>query len=427
MREIDRDEIALTAVEVNARVAAEAKRAADALESTKTPAQRKVELMRKVRETYERHGLDYEAEQAKRRYQEGRDQQGMGAAVPSFFRDLSHATRPGGDSEAAARLHRDAVDPSARAGSQYRAISTTTGFANITGPPNFIVDAVATGVQSESVLTSLLTPWPLPEHGIHVSTPQVTTPSGAGSVAENAAVSSTDPVTALIDTPKATIAGRLTASQQLIDLGGMAFDQMIAQELGASNAGEFERQIAIGSGTNELTGLFNTASILTPTYTSATPTVPGWLASFGTLLSNMAQNRKRLPDAIVVSARRWAWMVASLDSQNQPIFASTLPPLRSNGSTSGLVGSIGGIATYASAGIPSNLGAGTNEDRPLVLYTPDLWLLAGPLHFQFTDAQGITTSLAQQILLYRYAALIVRHPQGIGTLTGTGSILPAGF
>ena len=72
----------------------------------------------------------------------------------------------------------------------------------------------------------------MPEFGIHVSTPTVSTPSGAGSVAEGASASNTDPVTALVDTPKVTIGGRLNVSAQLLELGGMTAEQFIAQELG---------------------------------------------------------------------------------------------------------------------------------------------------------------------------------------------------
>jgi HK97 family phage major capsid protein len=409
------------AVETVEQVARQGDRTVDAIESLKTREQRREELKQKAADALKRMGLEPRVVP-----------QAVGLAeFEPYFRDVLRAHV---DPEARARLERDRRNPTARAGTAYtelrasleqRAVSTSSNFANVTGPPNFIVDAFASGVQAESVLQTLLPAWPMPEKGIHVSTPQVTTASGAGSVAENAAVTSTDPVTALIDTPKSTIAGKLTVSDQLLDLGGIATDVFLAQELGASNAGEFERQIAVGSGTNELTGLFTTASIGSVTYTDATPTPSEWLQSLAQAMATMATNRKRLPDAIVVSARRWAWIIGGEDTALGPIFASQYPPVRTNGSTSGLVGSIGGIATYATAGIPANLGGSTNEDRPLVLYTPDLWLLSTPVQITTTSQHG--TSLQDTVVAYRYAALIVKHASAIATLTGTGCVLPAGY
>jgi HK97 family phage major capsid protein len=399
------------------------KKVVESIESLKTREQRIAELQQRARDMLQRHGIEPRAT---------REPMGV-PKIDSYFRDLLvSAAKNGKDDEARARLERDLRDPTARLGRHYRAISTglTAGgtFAEVQGPPNYIIDAFASGAATESVLASLLPSWPMPEHGIHVSTPQVTTPSAAGSVAENTAVTTTDPVTALIDTPKATIAGHVTASVQLLDFGGLPTELFLAQELGASNAGEFERQVAVGSGTNELTGLFNTGAIVTQVYTDATPTGAEWLQSLAQLISAQAQARKRLPDAIAVSARRWAWLLGQLDSSLRPIFHNVEPPIRTNGSTIGLVGSIGGIAVYATAGIPSNLGAGTNEDRPLVLYTPDLWLLASPIQLIVTSGQSSGFgSLSEQVVAWGYAALLVRHANAIGTLTGTGNILPAGY
>ena len=134
-----------------------------------------------------------------------------------------------------------------------------------------------------------------------------------------------------------------------------------------------------------------------------------------------------MPDAIVLSVRRWAWLLAALDSNNRPVFANVAPPIRSNGSTTGLVGSIAGIAVYATAGIAATLGGGSNEDRPLVLYTPDLGLLTSPPFIKIGDQHGIASTLSQQLVLYRYAAMIVKHASAIATITGSRSILPAGF
>jgi HK97 family phage major capsid protein len=398
-------------------------------ESTQSLDQRRAERIQRVRDAYARSGLDYDAEMGKRRHERATEGgMPLGEPVLSYFGDLYKA-RKSRDEAALQRLYRDASDPSARSGGQYqsRALSTSATAGGTFVGPDYVADAVALGIQAESVLTNLLKPYPLPTLGEHVTVPQITTASGAGSVAENSAVSSTDPVTALLDIPKATVAGRLQVSQQLLELGGMAFDQMIAKELGSSNAGEMERQIAVGAGGAEMTGLFNVASIGSATYTDATPTLPEMLPFFGQAISTMAQTRKRLPDAIAVSCRRWAWMLGQLDSSNRPIMAGVEPPIRTNGSTTGLVGSIGGVGVYATAGIPSNLGAGTNEDRPLIVYSPDLWLLAGPLFMQLGDTHGEAVTLSQQLVLYRYAVLIAEHASAIATVSGTGMILPAGF
>lgn len=79
-----------------------------------------------------------------------------------------------------------------------------------------------------------------------------------------------------------------------------------------------------------------------------------------------------------------------------------------------------GVDIYLDANIPTNLGAGTDQDRVIVLKADDLRLWESHIRaeaFQQTFAQNLSVF----VRLYNYIAFqAARYPQSISVINGTG-------
>ena len=146
----ERDDVAVQTAEAAQKAARESKRTAEAVESGKSFEQRKADQIRRIRDAYKRSGQDYDAAVAKGAYQAGLlERHGYSTnPVPGYFRDLMNWSDP----EARQRVYQDALDPTTRAGTVYRAGVNTTAtsrgeLVKVTSAPNYIVDAFANGVR----------------------------------------------------------------------------------------------------------------------------------------------------------------------------------------------------------------------------------------------------------------------------------------
>lgn len=75
--------------------------------------------------------------------------------------------------------------------------------------------------------------------------------------------------------------------------------------------------------------------------------------------------------------------------------------------------------------IPTNLGAGTNEDVVVALQASESPLFIEPLSFRVMPDPG-SGNLTVRVQVYGYAALLAnRQPASIGKLSSTGLVTPA--
>src|SRR5262249_38488034 len=90
------------------------------------------------------------------------------------------------------------------------------------------------------------------------------------------------------------------------------------------------------------------------------------------------------------------------------------------------VGFIHGLPCYIDANIPTNLGAGTNEDRIIVEASRGVHLLerqADPVTVTFDQPLG--PQLALQLVAYGYAAFTAgRYPAASGVASGSMLVPP---
>lgn len=353
----------------------------------------------------------------------------------SFFRDL-YMARQKGDRAAIERLDRNNRMRAEQAAKEQRAISTSNGAGGEFVPPLWLEEEFIRYVRPGRVSANLCTHGEVPPGTDSINIPKV---SGGTAVAvqgtQNTGVQQTDLTTTSISSPVITIAGGQTMSLQLIEQSPLNIDEIVLQDLAMDYARYLNLQVLSGTGSGgQVTGLLTQSGTQAVTWTNASPTLAG-SNSFYTKLANaieLIQTARYLPPtAIVMHPRRWAWVVSQADSQNRPaVVPDAQSPFNAAGTMSegapaqGRVGSMLGIPVYIDALLPTNLGAGTNQDEVYVAKMDDLWLWEGQVRaeaFQQTYAQNLSVF----VRLYNYVSFQAgRYPVSIATINGTGLVAP---
>jgi len=134
---------------------------------------------------------------------------------------------------------------------------------------------------------------------------------------------------------------------------------------------------------------------------------------------------------VIMHPRRWAWLQSQLDSAGRPYVSSDIdfPLLATAGGAvpEGFAGQIRGLSlpVYLDSNIPTNLGAGTNEDRIIVCRPQDSLLFeSAPKAETFRETKAETLQVVFR--LYNYIALMsARAPKSISVIAGTGLVTPS--
>ena len=139
----------------------------------------------------------------------------------SYFADLRNAAR--GDAGAVERLRQHA---------ELRDLTSTTATAGAEfAPPNYLRDTYVEAIRSSAPLLNILTKRPLPEEGVSVVHPKLTTGASVASQTDGNSLSETDPVTTSVTLPVLTVGGFVDLSAQLFERSAPGLDQVIAQDL----------------------------------------------------------------------------------------------------------------------------------------------------------------------------------------------------
>lgn len=82
---------------------------------------------------------------------------------------------------------------------------------------------------------------------------------------------------------------------------------------------------------------------------------------------------------MVVHPRRWAWLASYTDTTGRPLVSPTAGgynALAAPGEvvSAGRAGSVLGLEVWTDPNVPTNLGAGTNQDAVLMFKRDDIWL-----------------------------------------------------
>lgn len=349
----------------------------------------------------------------------------------SFLSDL-YAAQVRNDPDAMGRLHQHGREMAVDGGLSERAL--TSGGVAAFVPPAYLqaewAELVRAGRQTADLCRSL----PLPSHGMTVNIPKLSTgTSTAVQGTENTAVSETNADDTQIAASVTTIAGQQTLSRQLLERSDPGMDVLILGDLANAYAAALDVQVL--NGTSPMVGILQTSGINAVTYTDASPTVPEIYPKLADALQRVTGGRYAAPTGWVMHPRRWAWFLAAADTAGRPLVVPG--PTSWNGLAIGTgnmagygsaaVGELLGVPVYLDANIPTNLGAGTNEDRIILAVWDDQILLeenGGTPHLLQFEAPA-AASLSVLLVAYGFSAFTAaRQPAGISVISGTGLVTP---
>lgn len=351
----------------------------------------------------------------------------------SFFADLyaSHH-RTGNYWEAEDRLRRgnhQAIE--ARGGSVEQRALTVSSLAGAV-PPIYLTDQFAAVARAGRPFLNSLNAMPLPPEGVSFFVPRGTTGSTAAMTAEGAAFNDTS-LANTNDNPQVNLVTDASdVSRTLFMRGGSVVDQIIFPDLMA--AAEVANNVSAlnGNGTAPAhRGILQVAGVNAVTYTDATPTVGELWPKISDAIQRINSARFMPATAIYMHPRRWGWVTSALDTAGRPIFNfSTTPPnsvigLGEAAQYGQVVGTLQNLPVVTDGSIPTNLGAGTNEDIIIIARTPDVKYWEDTM-MQFLFEQQPATAPGQvRLAVGRFAMFHGgRYPTAISTIGGTGLITP---
>ncbi len=346
----------------------------------------------------------------------------------SFFRDLINAPR--GDADAADRLRRN----NAEVGLESRALGNTGAVGGSGGefaPPGYLVEDYVRLARPGRVMADLFVKDDLPRGVSTINVPKVATGTTVSSqTTQLTALSQTDLTSNSLTSGIATIGGKQVISQQLLDQSAIPFDKVVMQDLAGAHAANLGQQVITGLGTGGvLRGYLTPPSTSVTTWTQAAPTAAGFYGQLAKTQQQIQTTRFVPPDAVIMHPRRWAWLASFTDSTGRPLvvpsaggFNAMADPANAN--ASGYVGTVLGMMVHTDPNIPTNLGAGLNQDVVLMTVKTDLMLWESPIQAEafrepYSDAMGVL------VRIYSYAAAVVdRYLASLGQIQGTGLTPP---
>lgn len=331
------------------------------------------------------------------------------------------------DLESEQRLVRHMSEERVERGTYLERAAGTGAFAGLT-VPQYLTELYAPAVAARRPFADVMTKLPLPPQGMTVNISRITT---ATSVAlqptENTAVSETNIDDTLLTENVQTAAGQQTLSRQALDRG-TGIEDVVMLDLQRRYA-TTEDSTIINQAT---TGLLAVATDIA--YTDASPTgaelYPKLLA--GAAGSEAALLGQANPDVVIMHSRRWYWLSKEMTS-TWPMIANQGIPTQASGVNfaerygSGFRGLLpNGMAVIVDNNLPTNLGAGTNEDSIVIVPTEESFLWEDPDAPQFIRAeQPAAANLGVLLVLYGYFAYTLRrYVNSHQEITGTGLITP---
>ncbi|MEU8270139.1 phage major capsid protein [Sphaerisporangium sp. NPDC049002] len=345
----------------------------------------------------------------------------------SYFRDLVRAQLMG-SRDAMDRLTRN--DREVAHALEQRALTTTDGAGGEFVPPLWMIQDYIGLARASRVVANRVRHMNLPGGTDSISLPRLATGTAvAEQTTQNTAVQNTDATTNSITANVATIAGQQVVALQLIEQSQVNIDDILLADLAADYAVKVDVFTLSNNATNKV-GLLNVSGANAVTYTDASPTAGELYAKMADAIQQIHTQRYMPPDVIFMHPRRWAWLLSALDTAGRPLVTpvagSPQNVLAAVGevNSEGFVGSMQGLPVFVDPNIPTNLGAGTNEDRIIIARSSDIILFEGTPRTE-TFREPLAAQMSVLLRFYNYAALHAgRYPKSISIIAGTGMIAP---
>ena len=322
------------------------------------------------------------------------------------------------DADAAQRVERARREALA----EYR---STTGNYGALVVPQYLTALYAGNLETGRPFLSNVTSLPLPDAGMSLEIPRGTTSTTvAAQATQNTGVSNTTMVTDTLSVPVRTFAGQQVVSRQAVERGTGIADIILA-DLFSEYATKTNVSAISGDGTaGGHWGILNTTSVQTAAWTGTTGA--SLVSALHNAIGKVNTSRYAAADLIVMHPRRWAWLCAASDTSQRPFVQIDGPGFNAYGNGVaagyGAVGSVVGIPVVTDAGIPTNLGASTDEDRIIVTRRADVLHMedaSAPVGLTFEEVLG--DQLSVRMVTYGFSAFTAgRYPVATCNLQGTG-------
>ncbi|MCW7941688.1 DNA primase [Streptomyces hygroscopicus] len=399
------------------------------------------EIDARVKELDEQIRADEAAAEVSKRYSAGRAQvtdpqvYTRRATGPSYFRDL-YLARQKGDREALERLDRNNRMVADAKAKEQRAISTGSGAGGEFVPPLWMEQEFVKLARPGRITANLCRQGDVPPGTDSINIPKINTGTAtAVQATQNSGVQQTDMATTSVSSPVVTIAGGQTVSLQLIEQSPLSIDEVVLGDLAADYAKQVDTQVLKGTGSSgQVTGMLTLSGTTSVAWTQATPALGGAGGMYGAIANAIQQihtSRFLPPTAIIMHPRRWAWAEAQSDSTGRPLVVpDSGGAFNAAGNldgqvSEGRVGRMLGLPVYVDSLIPTNGGAGTNQDTIIVGKLDDVWLWEGQVRAEAFQ-QTYANQLSVFVRLYNYVAFQAgRYAPATGLVTGTGAVTPA--
>jgi HK97 family phage major capsid protein len=315
-----------------------------------------------------------------------------------------------------------------RPGVESRAVGTGA-FAGLT-VPQYLTDLVAPAARAMRPTADICSKHQLPADGLTVNISRITTATAAAAQAtENSAVQETNMDDTLLTVNVRTYAGQQTVSRQAIDRG-TGVGEVVLADLVRSYHTKLDDAILNADGTSGThLGIRSTGSIISVTYTDASPTAAEAYPKLFDLIQQVQAGVFMGVSHFIMHPRRW-WWFASQVGTSFPFITPVNAGVQQGGSVTSreygqISGYIAGVPVIVDGNMATNLGGGT-EDVIIGVTAEELhlWEDAGsPLYI--SAEQTSAASLGQLLVVYGYSAFTAgRYPGAAGIVTGTGLAAP---
>ena len=347
----------------------------------------------------------------------------------SYFADLATSTI-NQDIDARQRLERHAAE--VRMDPEYRDLIRTDGNGGYFVPPLWLSDYVELA-RAGRPTANLVTNLPLPPGTDSINVPKISTGTATAiQVGDGSAPQETDLADTSVACGVKTIAGQQDMSIQLFEQSPFNFDQIVMADLAADYATKVDVQVLSGSNANgQVKGIYGASGVNAVTWTDTTPTVSELYSKLADGIQKIHTNRFQPPTVIVMHPRRWAWMLAAVDSQGRPLVVpngqgptNAIAAFGTVGSEQ-VVGSLQGLPVVTDPSIPITDGSGTNEDSIIVMRAQDCILYESSLRTRVLP-EVLSGTMQVRVQVYGYLAFTAeRQPKSITILSGSGFATPS--
>lgn len=342
----------------------------------------------------------------------------------SFMRDVA-ASQRFNDPEAGQRLARHMAEERAERPSIERRAVGTSAFAGLV-VPQYLVDLVAPTRRAARPLADVAANHALPASGMTVNISRVTTGSSAAlQSSQNSSVSETNMDDTLLSIDVLTTAGQQTVSMQALERGSSIETIVLGDLLGAVNTNV--DSTIINQATTGLNAV--TDANIDVAYTDGTPTAAELWPKLFDVVQQIQSAVYAGASHFVMHPRRFWWLASNVGT-NFPFvnLANSAPQTGGNvvgtGYGAGPSGYLAGLPVIVDANVPTNLGAGTNEDAIYAITADEVHLWEDDTVFIRAE-QTNAASLGVLFVAYKYFAYTVsRYPSAHGRINGTGLVTP---